>query len=108
MGSEGILLTREQLEEWAGRSLSDREIDRIAEAIPWSSIPEAINVIADTITAEGYRIEDFIEALLEADRAAEGDSNDREIEALQDVRDIAMGLLGVQQTYDGESYEKGD
>lgn len=53
----------------------------------------------------GYRIEDFIEALLEADRAAEGDSNDREIEALQNVRDIAMGLLGVQQTYDGESYE---
>lgn len=43
----GILLTREQIEEWAGRALSDAEIERLEGAIPWSSIPEAINVIVE-------------------------------------------------------------
>jgi hypothetical protein len=40
---------------------------------------------------------DFIEALEKADDAAFGDSNDLEIELLQEVRDIAMNLLGIQQ-----------
>lgn len=42
----GITLTREQLEEWAGRALTDAEMERLARAIPRSSIPDAIGVIA--------------------------------------------------------------
>lgn len=44
---------------------------------------------------------DFIEALELADLAAEGDSNDLEIETLQEVRDIAMGLIGVERDENG-------
>lgn len=49
-------------------------------------------------------IEDFLDALLAADLAAEGGSNDDEFEALVNVRDLAMGLLGVRLTLDGEGY----
>lgn len=41
----GITLTREQLEEWSGRRLTDDEIDRLEDAIPNSSIPQAIDAI---------------------------------------------------------------
>ena len=46
----GIMLTRFQLEEWAGYPLTDDQVDRLASAIPKSSIPEAINEIAFAIT----------------------------------------------------------
>ncbi|WP_006243430.1 hypothetical protein [Mycolicibacterium tusciae] len=39
------LITAEQASSWAGRALSADEIDRLAEAIPHSSIPEAIDTI---------------------------------------------------------------
>jgi hypothetical protein len=45
----GITLSRAQLEAWAGRNLTEDEVDRIDAAIPFSSIPEAIGVIADSI-----------------------------------------------------------
>ena len=46
----GITLTRGQLEAWAGRELTDEEVEQIDEAIPNSSIPEAIDQIADSLT----------------------------------------------------------
>ncbi|WP_188187015.1 hypothetical protein [Nonomuraea sp. SYSU D8015] len=41
----GITLTRDQIEAWAGRSLTNDEIATLDNAIPLSSIPEAINQI---------------------------------------------------------------
>jgi hypothetical protein len=41
----GITLTREQLEAWAGVHLTDDEVDRLAQCIPNSSIPDAIGII---------------------------------------------------------------
>jgi hypothetical protein len=46
----GIELTRDQLQAWAGRELTDEEVEQIDEAIQHSSIPEAINTIADSLT----------------------------------------------------------
>lgn len=51
----GIELTREQLNDWAGRILSDGEVEALEEAIPNSSIPEAIGTIADSLP---YRDDD--------------------------------------------------
>lgn len=39
------LITAEQASSWAGRALTADEIDRLAEAIPHSSIPDAIDTI---------------------------------------------------------------
>lgn len=41
------LITRGQLEAWAGRPLTDHDLARIDEAIPNSSIPEAFGAIVD-------------------------------------------------------------
>lgn len=41
------LMTHTQLESWAGRPLTDDDIDRLGEAIPHSSIPEAISTIVE-------------------------------------------------------------
>lgn len=45
---DGIVLTREQVREWAGlgRDLTDDELGQIDDCIPQSSIPEAIATIA--------------------------------------------------------------
>lgn len=40
-----ITITDTQLEQWAGRVLTPEEIDRLAAAIPYSSIPDAIGTI---------------------------------------------------------------
>ena len=40
-----VTLTRDQLQEWAGRELTNDDIRRIADAIPNSSVPEAIATI---------------------------------------------------------------
>lgn len=42
-----VILYRSQLEEWAGRTLTDEEVSWIAAAIPRSSIPGAIDTIAN-------------------------------------------------------------
>ena len=42
----GITLTRGQLNAWAGRTLTDRQVDELEDAIPNSSIPEAIAVMS--------------------------------------------------------------
>lgn len=41
------LITREQLECWAGRSLTDDDLERLGNAIPHSCIPETIDVLAN-------------------------------------------------------------
>ena len=43
----GITLSRDQLEAWARRPLSDDEVEAIEECVPNSSIPDAIEVIAN-------------------------------------------------------------
>lgn len=48
-GQKTVEITREQLNCWAGRDLTDDEVDRLDDAIPHSSIPDAISVIADSI-----------------------------------------------------------
>jgi hypothetical protein len=45
----GITLTREQLEAWAGRTLTDDQVSGIAQAIPHSPVPLAITVIAEDL-----------------------------------------------------------
>lgn len=42
-------LDRATLEEWIGRRTTPEERDRIARAIPYSSIPEALSTIADGV-----------------------------------------------------------
>lgn len=44
----GIFLTRDQLNAWAGFPLTDEHVDRLDDALPHSSVPEAIATIADT------------------------------------------------------------
>lgn len=41
----GILLTRDQLEAWAGRPLSDEHVARLGNAIQYSTIPDAVGDI---------------------------------------------------------------
>jgi hypothetical protein len=38
-------LTRDQLESWAGRELTDDEVETLDTVLPESSIPEAIGEI---------------------------------------------------------------
>lgn len=45
----GITLTRDQLEAWAGRELTDEEVYLLDEAIPNSSIPDSVGVIVATL-----------------------------------------------------------
>lgn len=39
------VITRQQLESWAGRALTDQDLDRITEALPYSFVPEGIATI---------------------------------------------------------------
>lgn len=48
----GITITRGQLEDWAGRRLTDDEVERLDECIPNSSIPEAIETIVGSFASE--------------------------------------------------------
>ncbi len=40
-----VEVTRDQLEAWAGRELTDEEVTRLDDAIPNSSIPDAVEAI---------------------------------------------------------------
>lgn len=42
------MITREQAEAWCGRTLSDDDVERLEEAIPNSSIPEAVDAIVSS------------------------------------------------------------
>lgn len=44
----GITLTRDQLESWAGRALTDEEVEALDTSIPESSIPEAVRTIVES------------------------------------------------------------
>lgn len=48
-----VILTRDQIEEWAGTRLTPCEIERLTNAIPHSSIPEAVGEIVAGI--RGHR-----------------------------------------------------
>jgi restriction endonuclease S subunit len=48
----GITLIREQLEAWACQSLTDEQVEQLEDAIPNSSIPEAIATIIDSFDQE--------------------------------------------------------
>lgn len=50
--SDGVFLTREQLEAWTGYPLTDEEISRLDECIPHSSIPDAVSTIVDSLRDE--------------------------------------------------------
>ncbi len=39
------LITREQVQQWAGRDLSDVELERLQRCVLYSSIPDAISTI---------------------------------------------------------------
>jgi len=43
-----VTISREQLEDWAGRALSDDETDLLDVGIPNSTIPEAIGIMTTT------------------------------------------------------------
>lgn len=45
-----VTITRDQLECWVGRELSDDEVRALDDAVPHSSIPEAIATIADSLS----------------------------------------------------------
>lgn len=45
----GLVLTREQIECWASQPITGEVLERLDEAIPNSSIPEAIGVIVDSL-----------------------------------------------------------
>ena len=45
LDSPAELITAEQATSWAGRDLTAEDLDRLAEAIPHSSIPDAIDTI---------------------------------------------------------------
>jgi hypothetical protein len=48
--ARGVVISRGQLEKWAGTKLTDGEAERIRECIPLSSIPEAIGDISFAVT----------------------------------------------------------
>ena len=56
--------------------------------------------LAEAVTAA--RKDELIKAVIAARRAADGDSNDEEIELLQDALDQALGLLGLAIPEDNE------
>jgi hypothetical protein len=43
------LISREQAEAWAGRTLTDELWNRLTECVPLSSVPEAIGTIIDSM-----------------------------------------------------------
>jgi len=42
---EGVLITRQQLDKWAGRHLRDDELDRLRKALPHSSLRDTVATI---------------------------------------------------------------
>jgi hypothetical protein len=51
----GVLISRMQLEEWAGRDLTDAEVSEIGRCIAHSSIPDAIGDIAASLGRDGWQ-----------------------------------------------------
>lgn len=52
------LINHEQLESWAGRPLNENDLDRLDDAIPNSSIPEAIGeIVAGVDNRDGMDVE---------------------------------------------------
>lgn len=45
----GLCFSRDQVEEWAGRPLTRAELDRLAAALPHSSLPECVAEVARAV-----------------------------------------------------------
>jgi hypothetical protein len=45
----GVIISRDQLEAWAGRPLTNEQVERLDRAIPHSSIPEAVATIVESM-----------------------------------------------------------
>jgi hypothetical protein len=52
MGRTSVTITRQQLEQWAGRPLTDNEVGQVQEALPNASVPEAIATIIDYLNGD--------------------------------------------------------
>jgi len=66
MSDSGIVLTRDQLNDWAGFPLTDEEVERLDAALARSSLPETIGTIAYVLRYEQS-------AHLGTDTASEGE-----------------------------------
>jgi hypothetical protein len=53
-----VTLTRQQLNEWAGFELTDDELARLDDALPNSSLPEVVGMVADSIRENPGNIDD--------------------------------------------------
>jgi hypothetical protein len=47
----GIELTRDQLEAWAGRELTDEEVEALDIALPTSTVPAVIAALAEGLSS---------------------------------------------------------
>ncbi|MBF6477168.1 hypothetical protein [Nocardia cyriacigeorgica] len=70
LGRVWPLITVDQIAHWAGTALTGDEIDRVARAIPKSSIPKAIGDIVAAITADRAGAHNQHDAAAEAGETA--------------------------------------
>lgn len=54
----GVMISRSALAAWTGRDLTDSEVERLSQAIPHSSIPDALGEVAGQFD-EGGHCEDW-------------------------------------------------
>lgn len=47
--TDGLVLPREVIEDWTGGPITDGELFQIAEAAPWSSVPDGIATVVSAI-----------------------------------------------------------
>ncbi|CAL9677537.1 hypothetical protein SUDANB95_07862 (plasmid) [Actinosynnema sp. ALI-1.44] len=62
------LISKDQAEEWAGRALTDEDMDRLDDAIPHSSIPDAISTIVCSFDLD--EDDDEVDSFAESGRSA--------------------------------------
>ncbi|MGW4345333.1 hypothetical protein ACWEL8_09675 [Streptomyces sp. NPDC004690] len=53
----GITLSPAVLNEWAGFELSPHQLERLAKALPFSSVPDAVGTIADSLAGPASETE---------------------------------------------------
>jgi hypothetical protein len=94
--ARGITIPASQIAEWAGvKNLTDEDLDRLADCIPHSSVPEALGVIVNDALGVGEREDEAMGgpdvALAAADLAAALDH----VGVPDELRDAAATLLGA-------------
>ncbi|MGC0386665.1 hypothetical protein [Streptomyces sp. SAI-129] len=53
----GITISRATLTAWAGFDLSPDQLARLARALPFSSVPDAVGTIADSIADSAVEVQ---------------------------------------------------